>query len=334
MHQERFKSNQNYIEANHARDNLIGRTQEKIFQIRMQEIIARYSSKKKFPTRIILPDTKVRPMGPAIKDVFYYLADINGFTRPKVEFVATPKISTNNRPDQDRTIFDEYGIITLSHMAELKNTTLLDSKEFDIDYLSGKVLSNEDRQNMQNCLLVLRATLASRIKELKIADGSNVLVFDEVVHNFTSFCEIGIDINTLKKDVNLYLESIFYTGNVKFLQLDVRKCNTLFGNLLKGQDLFENVSNYHDHFKWYDGNFENAGIDNNGETVYLPHKMQRAVGVIKKPNQFHSQKIEDLSAEDKRNIRVLRQRLRYIAGKALFEPMTEEEIKDFQYVVG
>jgi hypothetical protein len=61
--------------------------------------------------------------------------------------------------------------------------------------------------------------------------------------------------------------------------------------------------------------------------------MQRSIGVIKKPNELYSQRIKNLSIKDKRNIRALRQRLRYIAGKALLDPMSKEEIEDFKYMV-
>jgi hypothetical protein len=143
-----------------ATDNLIGEKDEKIFQIRMQEIIARYSNTEKFPSVVILPDTKARPMGMAIKDVFYYLTEVNNFPKPQVVFVASPKISKNNRPDSNRQLFDQYGIIVASHLVEMANTNFLDANAIKTDPYTGRYLTGEDRLNMHTQLLSIRNTIS------------------------------------------------------------------------------------------------------------------------------------------------------------------------------
>jgi hypothetical protein len=332
-HAERFEINQSRLDAQLATDTLIGRDSEKIFQIRMQEIIAKYSRAEKFPSKIILPDTKARPMGLAIKDVFYYLADTNGFERPQVTFVATPKISQNNRPDSPRTIFDQYATIMSSQLAELKNTNVLDPEHNEFNPYTYELLTNQDRQNIQNNLLDIRSSLYSRMQELKINNASNILVIDDVSFNFTTLVEIGIAIRSLGVNAKMYFESIFHNGSQDSFYEQIDRCEVILGGLLGVEDMREKKLGYSGHFEWYRGNFKNTGIDENGKPIYAPHEMQRAIGVIKKPNELYSQKIENLSAKDKKNLRALRQRLKYIAGKALLDPMSEVQIEDFNYLL-
>jgi hypothetical protein len=328
----RFAEKQNWSEGNYAKESLIGRIQEKIFQIRMQEIIAKYSCAEKFPAKIILPDTRARPMGIAIKDLFYCIADANGFPRPEIVFVATPKISQNNTPGKPKELFDQYGIVTTSHLAELNNTTLLDPSFNKRDPYTDKFLSNADRLYMHDELTKMRSALFERIQNLKIEDDSNILVIDDVCWNFTTFTEIGIAIRSLGVKAKLYLETIFYNGTGQTLNFNTQKCEALFGDLLKN-DLCASVSFCYGTFKQYEGELKNIGVNENGKIIYAPDEIQRAIGVIKKPYELYSQKIENLSVEDKRNIRALRQRLNYTAGKALLDPMSKEEIEDFRYML-
>jgi hypothetical protein len=251
----RFGEKQNWSEGNYAKESLIGRTQEKIFQIRMQEIIAKYSCAEKFPAKIILPDTKARPMGFAIKDLFYTIAEANGFPIPQVVFVATPKISKNNRPDTQSSYLDQFYIISMSQIAEFNKTTLLDPNLNMMDFYSNTLLKDKDRQNMQSDLVTMRSVLLERIKKINIENGSSILVIDDVVSKFTTLTEIGIAIKLLNNNARIYFEPIFCGTKFKENWEPIRICQENLGDNLK-TDLHGSASNWYGHFKWYGGNFK------------------------------------------------------------------------------
>jgi hypothetical protein len=97
--QESINSFKNTIKEKTRFENLIGQKAAQLYQIRLQQIRQEFSAEAIFPSRILYPDSKARPLAIGVKYMFDRIALENNFNPPSHHFVATPKISTQNRPN-------------------------------------------------------------------------------------------------------------------------------------------------------------------------------------------------------------------------------------------
>ncbi len=288
------------IETRNIERFLIGDLQEKLFQLRIQEMYEEFSNGD--IQEIIFPDTRARPLALAIKYTFDCIANNNSSNPPKYKFIATPKISTSDRPNLKNTK-EGMGLTTIAQMLFNGNPT--NWAELFIAQF-GEIKYQE--------LLHQRNQLAKRLNELQLVNHSHILIVDDFTANATTAKEIGIALKTLSSTYNINLQSIFtiqdslysITRDSYFTGLD--KINYGYGTS----------------FRYSRGEFDCCGYDNDRNPIYTPDPKQKAIGVVKHPNELYSLKLKNNSPEIVRNIRILRLRLRDLAKEAIDNPYDEK----------
>jgi hypothetical protein len=305
---ETINNFKNSVREKNRFDSLIGHKAAQLYQIRLQQIRQEFSSEENFPSRILYPDSKARPLAIGVKYIFDRIALENNINPPSHHFVATPKISTQDRPN----------LVGLNEAL----SPVLYAKEY---YFKHK--KNWEKKFVEDLgvefyeeLLRIRSQLSGRLAEINIKDGSNILILDDFSSAFHTPREIGLAIKSLDlSGVAVHFQSIFTAENCH------NPSTFLSGAYYYGLKSINPGFGLNSIFSYTRGNYEAGGLDENLDEIYKPNLEQKAIGVEKKGGKYASI-IPNLLPTDRSNINYLRIRLKEIAVNSYDNPFSSDEI--------